>query len=780
MFLKIACISASIIPESRQSFPKLSDVSPLAATLSPFIEYRDLIFVSLEITGRNNYHKKISAILDSESSMCYLRSDVMGLSVSNKSSGDKFKMNIGTAVDYECLLVNDSYKYEAIIGINSFSKPGFFPYITLIPEKFPGSLPEYTGKGIMTTEGVALYQCEDFSKGSDFFPRDQSFIDLKRIISKKLVRISGKYNKHAFITFDLSLAQTEYSSGFGKFEYLDIMESQGVIPRLHRRNLRCLSSSSDVSVGLHLKIGVDILRNLIVSFNFIEGSVFICNPSSYSEKVVKYDEEGEPQEERERLNGFEVAVKREEGVLNGDIVKLLITYELGVTIRMKRSEKYLAIILDTGSNLTSIPEIYTSSSESGFSSFACAYISGNTCLGTKTALTLTFPTRQELDNKIKPKKSTVINGINKDPSTPHGIIGLQYTETMDSLPYIWNVEWMVFIPEVVKRIEQDRNQRIYFPEGYGMGRLELRNDFNAAELCERGEEAVLVTLSADRSTWAVVNDLTIVYLTGGEEGVGEAGEEKEYTFDRIIIDTGSSISILADLSKRESINKSPWIKIKSKSGGESSIIVLEKEEKFPYFMKYAENINIIGLNLLRRLVAGFRTNKEPIAQAAHQSGSSGEVVRKKKKKGKHDKSNSNHSGEVKLCIPKTYKPALREIKVEINQSELDKISVNISEYGRDGEYACQGIPGFNIVKEVLRNSWTVNEGRVSIDWDLVKRDVKRWVPWDDCFEFYWSRFKACETIGSRIAYESVLENSVIINERAADDRAAVEIESHKG
>jgi hypothetical protein len=44
----------------------------------------------------------------------------------------------------------------------------------------------------------------------------------------------------------------------------------------------------------------------------------------------------------------------------------------------------------------------------------------------------------------------VIAGNNTYESIPYGISGLRYTETMDSMPYIWNTEWMIFIPEVIK------------------------------------------------------------------------------------------------------------------------------------------------------------------------------------------------------------------------------------------------------------------------------------------------------------------------------------------
>jgi hypothetical protein len=46
-----------------------------------------------------------------------------------------------------------------------------------------------------------------------------------------------------------------------------------------------------------------------------------------------------------------------------------------------------------------------------------------------------------------------------------------------------------------------------------------------------------VAFSADRSTW-VVKNLVIFYTA-------ETGEEQEYKFDEIVVDTGSSLSELA-------------------------------------------------------------------------------------------------------------------------------------------------------------------------------------------------------------------------------------------
>jgi hypothetical protein len=58
--------------------PSLKDASPLKGKLSSTIEYRDLIFAELQfqISG---YQRKVSALLNSQSSKFYVKSDTLGI-----------------------------------------------------------------------------------------------------------------------------------------------------------------------------------------------------------------------------------------------------------------------------------------------------------------------------------------------------------------------------------------------------------------------------------------------------------------------------------------------------------------------------------------------------------------------------------------------------------------------------------------------------------------------------------------------------------------------------
>jgi hypothetical protein len=144
-------------------YPKLNEVGTLSGKVSREIEYRDLIYVNLDIKGNQGdqgYRKTVSAVLDFKTSMCYLKDDIMGLSVSENSNshaqckamygcGEFFKMDItlidGTPINYDCMLMNHSLtKHAGILGINHLLIEGEgVQSITLIP----GSLSEITFTG---------------------------------------------------------------------------------------------------------------------------------------------------------------------------------------------------------------------------------------------------------------------------------------------------------------------------------------------------------------------------------------------------------------------------------------------------------------------------------------------------------------------------------------------------------------------------------------------------------------------------------------------------------
>jgi hypothetical protein len=268
-----------ITPDTRM----LTEVSPVSGKISNEIEYRDVIYISLDIQGGHGYSKSISAVLNFQLNMCYLKHDFMGLSVSAEDStsqctamygcGELYKMDItlidGTPINYDCMLMNHSLtKHAGILGINHLLIEGEgVQSITLIPDSlseinFTGTNAEYTvskGKLHISDKMTFNEHCEGWIES---FHYEENFNPYSYNPQVSVIIRNGNHYRFERITisFNTSLAQTRYSSAFKNFDYIEI-GIQGIFPRLYRKNLGTFSDSRP-----HLEIGVDIMRNLVVHF----------------------------------------------------------------------------------------------------------------------------------------------------------------------------------------------------------------------------------------------------------------------------------------------------------------------------------------------------------------------------------------------------------------------------------------------------------------------------------------------------------------------------------
>jgi hypothetical protein len=702
----------------------LTDVGPISATFSSTIEYRDLIYASLDIQGKE-YHKTTHTVLDCTSSMCYLKTDAMGLSVTNPictamyGCGESFEMNIGIIddrrdepqVSYDCMLLNFSRsKYESILGISLIGRPSQ-QVLTLIPLSqseitfSAGSSAEYTiseGRIITSRHLNEDQDCIGDIATVDFFYTSQHITRLS-YVDMSIYNKNSEFSitQTVIVTFDTNLAQSEYSSKFldlmADFEYLKWSEKGPENFIFERRNLKMFADGNEP----YLRIGVDIIRNLAISFDPV--AVYFCQPKYSHLRFSSL-----PSISHEELHGIKVVVQRDDPLEN---VKILINYDVAVQVEMMRNDILIFLKMDTGSDFTVIPKLYMYPCEKGDSSFYCSYAYDKELSGSKTVLSLGFPIRHK--DGIKPKTFTVIGGISEKFYDFYGVLGLQYKDNaMDSLPYIWKVEWMVFIPEVIKPMEVD-DSTIRFPNGRGLGRLVLTNKFNTEEICQ-GD---ILVFPADRSTW-VINELKIEFNINGNKQV--------FSLDKVFIDTEFTISQLCSYPINE-INEADEIKIVSSDG---KYLTLPNEESLPFFEQdYSRNI--IGVNILRKLVTGLRMFPQF--------------------------SQNKQIGEVVLCIPRKVIHTLREIKKEIYQSEIDKMRQILKEKGvKEDEYECQNVAGFNMFREILQNAWRIEQGMVlTIDWNDVKEKVTAWVPWTLCFQDFASFSIESGTIVSRVILESI-------------------------
>jgi hypothetical protein len=753
MLILFIFLSANLIESSTVQSPDemitpplltLTEVGPLSASFSATIEYRDLIYISLSIQGNKDFHKTINTVLDSTSSMCYLKSGAMGLSVVANpicstaiyGCGESFQMSIGLMevsdpqVNYDCMLLNLSQsKHEGILGLNLIGRP-IQQVLTLIPLspseiKFSSefSSAEYTvSTGRITLKHLNEDQdCIGDIATVNFYTSHKKITRIS-FVNMIIASSSSDYSiieTVVIVTFDTTLAQSEYSSKFldlmADFEYLQWSEKGPKSFIIERRNLKMFADGN----APYLRIGVDILRNLAISFD--ANAVYFCQPK-YTLPII-----GIKGVSYEELHGIKVDVQRSDHIFLEEDVNILIKYDVTVQVEMMVNNILIFLQMDTGSDLIIIPKLYTNSCQKGDSSFYCSFIDEREFVGSKTVFSLSFPTRQKY--LIKPKQFKVIGGINANSLYDfNGMIGLQYKDnSMDSLPYIWNVEWMVFIPEVINPMEVDDDSTIRFPNGRGLGRLVLTNDFHrmgdARVLCE-GDN--ILNFPADRSSWDV-KEFKIEFIYNGHKQV--------IILDKVLIDTGFTMSQLGSSRLIDEINEAAEIKIVSPDGKSLS---LSKEKNLPFFSStFDSDRNIIGVNILRRLITGFRM---------------------------FPSQEFNNIGEVIFCIPRIIGYQRNYLKKEIYQSEINKMTQILKDKGlKDGEYECQNVAGFNIYREVLQNSWQIDQGMIlPIDWDNVKEKVSAWVPWTLCFQDFASYSIDSRTAVSRVILDSILQNTYII------------------
>jgi predicted aspartyl protease len=206
------------------------------------------------------------------------------------------------------------------------------------------------------------------------------------------------------------------------------------------------------------------------------------------------------------------------------------------------------------------------------------------------------------------------------------------------MPFIWNYEWMIFVPEVITKMEYIPPSQIHLPDGPGLGRLELNSEFNERELCDGGYRNI-VRFEAYRETW-FAKDLVIFYTVDGKE--------KELRINRVLIDTGSTLSSIHSFFPLDldSINRSSSIRIQSFYGYGS--VELTREENLPFFLNAASGrLSIIGLNILRRLVLGFNVNLNQVG---------------------------NTSGQIIICLPKSNIPSEKPKREEIDQAQYEMLT----------------------------------------------------------------------------------------------------------
>jgi hypothetical protein len=155
----------------------------------------------------------------------------------------------------------------------------------------------------------------------------------------------------------------------------------------------------------------------------------------------------------------------------------------------------------------------------------------------------------------------------------------------------------------------------------------------------------------------------------------------------------------------------------------------------PYFKKTPTFPNIIGVNILRKLVAGFGTNSKV--------------------------SSNTNEGTVMLCKPKEIRVPRRTVKQELLESERNQIRDRLQDrISRNLTYECQLEEGFGIIHEILRNCWRINSRRIApIDWNAVEEAVYSNLPSNDCLKKLFKIYKSESEIASVVILQSILENT---------------------
>jgi hypothetical protein len=688
MLNHVAYLSTLMQSTSQPESPTLEDVSPLSISASNKIEYRDLIYISLDIEGKD-YTKSVSGVLNSQSTMCYLTKDSLGLNISEdyiESSsiygcGEYFEITFNDYPEsFEAMLLfNYRTKYEAMIGLNYFIQ--HWPQITLVPELVESpklnsveigteSITYPISQGFISQDpltkfcdgSIAEFETESTNSNTCFFcifPSCEEYEQEEFFGAHiKLIQGSEIQNLVGFISWDTTLAQTEISSLLiEKLDFVDLeirgTRDWGMPIRIKRADARIVDGNNP-----DIKIGVDIMRHYVMEFSKAPNSnqkfVKVCRPKikiPAAEILATTQYETKVSSE---LHGIASHINRDPPVVEN--ISILIEYTVAVTVSILINGRRLWLAMDTGSSITHLPEYFFPLCHKGDSSFYCQYGDGTKSYGKKASLTVAFPVRKGSKRKghrtlLSKKYSTLIAGINKVDDQYFGTIGLRYLMNSESLAYLWNAEWMIFVPEIIK----DSSNK----DGFSSGRLELSKDFIAMKLCQ-GD---VIALKANRSTW-IVEKLVIV--------INVAGREEEYHLRDVLIDTGATESYMNSSSDLAKINKASSIKLKSALSG-TSVIELENHS---FFKIASDGKNLIGINILQNLVVGLGMNPNDM---------------------------HGNQGDALFCIPK--QPTSFELKQGLLESERDKLQARFEEWKSLGvSYECKMFRGFSVFHEILRNS----------------------------------------------------------------------------
>jgi hypothetical protein len=120
-------------------------------------------------------------------------------------------------------------------------------------------------------------------------------------------------------------------------------------------------------------------------------------------------------------------------------------------------------MLDTGSVISHFPVKDVNKCQKGYSSFECKYLDGYKAHGTKAVMTINSSWVQ-IGDDYDTIDWKLVGGINN--TKPEPMIGLRYLENLESLAYIWNSPYMIFVPPSSNLI------------GFGSGRLELSTGYS--------------------------------------------------------------------------------------------------------------------------------------------------------------------------------------------------------------------------------------------------------------------------------------------------------------
>jgi hypothetical protein len=393
-----------------------SSVEKLAAftaTISAEIEYKELIYVSVDISGASNNSKRVSAVLSLGPNKLYMKSEALNLSISD--SNDFSIYGIGKVFEMDLNICHSMYKYEATIlsnpttlhdiDLSRKNTASRLPTITLIPdiatsetEKSEMLIEHSLSKGRLSDQSIdALTDCKgdmgEFHVSRDLLADKHGTTEAYAILVKKTSDYSleiKEFRKFKLIViWDFTLTKSEFSSGLLEkqdFDFLEIEDnSYNFVTKLDRRKLEIFEDGLPV-----IKLGVDVLRNMTIEMNLDIGLLRVCEAKPHSNKIQ---------------NNLVIPIE----------------YRMAVLSQSNSYNSKFQVVFDTGSDITHIPESLVSKYVIGHRPFRYDYISGREASGTTTSLEITLPTREK-SNILKPVSFQVKGGINSQDTGGLGFI----------------------------------------------------------------------------------------------------------------------------------------------------------------------------------------------------------------------------------------------------------------------------------------------------------------------------------------------------------------------